>query len=104
MHKVKDNLDDIAITSDNYRAILIGSLFQKWFDWLIFINKLNTNKLQFGFQKLASTTMCSWGVNSVVDYYNRASRAFYACAMDLRKAFVMGSALLRVIKEMCFFL
>ena len=33
---VKDNLDEIA-TSDNYRAIAIGSLLLKWFDWLILI-------------------------------------------------------------------
>ena len=59
---VKDNLDDIA-TSDNYRAIAIGSLILKWFDWLILIlnsDKLTTDELQFGFQKLASTTMCSF--------------------------------------------
>ena len=90
---VKDNLDDIA-TSDNYRAIAIGSLILKWFDWLILIlnsDKLTTDELQFGFQKLASTTMCSWGVNSAVDYYNRAGRAVYACAMDLSKAFDLVS-------------
>ena len=65
---VKDNLDEIAI-SDNYRAIAIGSLILKWFDWLMLIlnsDKLTIDELQFGFQKLASTTMCSWGVNSVV--------------------------------------
>ena len=74
---MKDNLDDIAI-SDNYRAIAIGSLILNRFDWLILIlnsGKLTTDELQFGFQKLASTTMCRWGVNSVVDYYNRAGRA-----------------------------
>jgi len=38
---VKDNLNDIA-TSDNYRAIAIGSLILKWFDWLILI--LNSDK------------------------------------------------------------
>ena len=69
---VKDNLDDIAI-SDNYRTIAIKSLILKWFDWLILIlnsDKLTTDKLLFGFQKLASiTTMCSWGVNFVVAYY-----------------------------------
>ena len=27
------------------------------------------------------------GVNSVMDYYNRAGRMVYACAMDLSKAF-----------------
>ena len=31
----KDNLDDIA-TSDNYRAIAIGSLILKWFDCVVF--------------------------------------------------------------------
>ena len=35
--------------------------------------------------------MCSWGVNSVVDYYNRAGRAVYACALDLSKAFDLVS-------------
>ena len=54
-------------------------------------DKLTTNELQFGFQKLASTTMCNWGVNSVVDYYNRAGRTVCACAMDLSKAFDLVS-------------
>ena len=31
------------------------------------------------------------GVNSVVDYYNRAGRTVYACAMDLSKAFDLVS-------------
>ena len=35
--------------------------------------------------------MLSWGVNSAVDYYNRAGRAVYACAMDLSKAFDLVS-------------
>ena len=90
---VKDNLDDIAVC-DNYRAIAIGSLILKWFDWLILIlnfDKLTTDEFQFGFQKLAITTMCSLGVNSLVDYYNRAGRAVYACAMDLSKAFDLVS-------------
>ena len=54
-------------------------------------DKLTTHELQFGFQKLASTTMCSLGVNSVVDYYNIAGRAIYACVMDLRKPFDLVS-------------
>ena len=44
---VKDNLGDIA-TSDNYRAIAIGSLLLKWFDWLILIlesDKLTSDEL-----------------------------------------------------------
>ena len=90
---VKDNLDGVA-TNDNYRAFAIGSLILKWFDWLILIincDKLTKDELQFGFQKLASTIMCSWGVNSIVDYYNRAGRAVYACRMDLSKAFDLVS-------------
>ena len=46
--------------------------------------KLTTDELQFGFQ-LANNVQL--GVNSVVDYYNRAGRAVYACAMNLSMAF-----------------
>jgi len=90
---VKDNLSDIC-NSDNYRAIAIGSLLLKWFDWLILIldeDKLSSDELQFGFQPDCSTTMCSWAVSSVIDYYNQAGRPVYACAMDLSKAFDLVS-------------
>jgi len=86
---VKDNLSDIS-SSDNYRAIAIGSLILKWFDWLILIiesDKLTTDELQFGFQAKASTSMCTWAVSAVVDHYNRSGRPVYSCAMDLSKAF-----------------
>lgn len=86
---VKDNLSDIT-SSDNYRAIAIGSLLLKWFDWLILIlesDKLSTDELQFGFKAKSSTSMCTWAVSAVVDYYNKADRNVYACAMDLSKAF-----------------
>ena len=69
---VKDNLGDIT-SSDNYRAIAIGSLLLKWFDWLLLIiegDKLSNDKLQSGFQPKSSTTMCSGAVSTVVDYYN----------------------------------
>ena len=86
---VKDGLGDIA-SSDNYRAIAIGSLILKWFDWLILIlesDKLSTDELQFGFQAKSSTTMCTWAISTVVDHYNRAGRPVFACTMDLTKAF-----------------
>ena len=86
---VKDNLADVT-SSENYRAIAIGSLLLKWFDWLILIleqDKLSSDELQFGFQARSSTTMCSWAVSTVVDYYNRAGRTVFSCAMDLSKAF-----------------
>ena len=56
---VKDNLDDFAI-SDNYRAIAIGSLILKWFDWLILI--LNSDKL--------TTRWTSVWVSEASQYYN----------------------------------
>jgi len=90
---VKDNLGDAA-SSENYRAIAIGSLLLKWFDWLVLIlegDKLTTDELQFGFQANSSTTMCSWAVTAVVDYYNRSGRPVFACAMDLSKAFDLVS-------------
>ena len=85
----KDNIGDIT-SSDNYRAIAIGSLILKWFDWLIIIleeENLNNDELQFGFQANSSTSLCTWGIVSVVDYYNRAGRPVFACSMDLSKAF-----------------
>lgn len=86
---VKDNIGDIT-SSENYRAIAIGSLILKWFDWLIIIleeENLTTDELQFGFQANSSTSLCTWGIVSVVDYYNRAGRPVFACSMDLSKAF-----------------
>ena len=86
---MKDNLADIT-SSENYRAIAIGSLILKWFDWLILIlerDKLTTDELQFGFQSKSSTSMCSWAVSAVIDHYNRSGRAVYSCTMDLSKAF-----------------
>ena len=90
---VKDNLGDIT-SSDNYRAIAIGSWLFKWFDWLVIIlegDKLAIDELQFGFQAKSSTSMCAWAINTVVDYYNRHGRPVYACSMDLSKAFDLDS-------------
>lgn len=86
---VKDNLGDVT-ASDNYRAIAIGSLILKWFDWLILIleeDKLSTDELQFGFKPNSSTSMCSWAITTVINYYNNAGRPIFACSMDLSKAF-----------------
>ena len=45
--------------------------------------------LQFGYQAKSSTTMCSWAVTAVIDFYNRNGRPVYGCAMDMSKAFDM---------------
>ena len=88
---VKDTFGDIA-ASDNYRAIAIGSLIMKLFDWVLLLlesDKLGTDELQFGYQKMSSSVMCSWGLSTAVDYFNRQGKAVYACSMDLSKAFDM---------------
>ena len=86
---MKDGLGNHA-TSDNYRAIAISSLILKLFDWCVLLlegHKLDCHELQFGFQAGTSTSMCSWALNSVIDYYNSAGSPVYSCTMDLSKAF-----------------
>ena len=88
---VKDNLGDIT-SSDNYRAIAGGCLLLKLIDVVVLLlegDKLGCDPLQYGYQAKSSTTMCSWTVTSIIDYYNRNGRPVYGCAMDMSKAFDM---------------
>ena len=88
---VKDNLGDIT-SSDNYRAIAGGSLLLKLLEIVILLlegDKLSCDSLQFGYQAKSSTTMCTWTVSAIIDYYNRNGRPVYGCAMDMSKAFDM---------------
>ena len=88
---VKDNIGDLA-SSENYRAIALSSLVLKLFDLVIIMlegNKLTCDQLQFGFQEKSSTTMCTFALTAVIDYYNRAGSPVYACAMDMSKSFNM---------------
>ena len=88
---VKDNLSDIT-QSDNYRAIAAGCQVLKLVDIVIMIlegSKLGCDKLQFGFQPKASTTMCSWLATAVIDQFNRQGSVVYSCTMDMSKAFDM---------------
>ena len=88
---VKDNMGDSA-SFDNYRAIAIGSLLLKLLDWVILLlegDKLSSDQLQYGYQALSSTTMCTWTVNAVVEHYNMRGRVVYGTAMDCSKAFDM---------------
>ena len=90
---VKDSLGDIAASS-NYRAIAIGSLLLKLFDWVILLlegEKLDTDQLQYGFQAMASTTMCSFTLSAVVEHFMLRGRMVYGAAMDISKAFDMCS-------------
>ena len=88
---VKDALGDLT-ASDNYRAIAIGSLLLKVLDWIVLLlegDKLNVDELQFGFQAMTSTTMCTWSLAATINYYKYRGRTVYGCAMDCSKAFDM---------------
>ena len=70
MPLVKDNLGDIT-SSDNYRAIVSGSLVLKLLDIVILLlegEKLGCDPMQFGFQAKSSTTLCTWAVTTVIDH------------------------------------
>ena len=76
--------------SSNYRGIGIGSLFLKIIDWVILIvneAELASDQNQFGFQRGASTSMCTWTAIEVIDYFKRSGSSIYACLLDYRKAF-----------------
>ena len=51
--------------------------------------KLTFSELQFAYQESTSTTVCSWAVTTVVDYFNRCGSQVYAATMDMSKAFDM---------------
>ena len=85
--KDKNGKDD---DSNNYRGIALSSLFLKIFDWillLLFDDELKTDQNQFGFETGSSTSMCSWTVVEVVNYYSRKGSPVYAALLDYRKAF-----------------
>ena len=76
--------------SNNYRGIALSSLMLKIFDWillLLFDEELGTDQNQFGFEAGSSTSMCSWTVVEVVNYFSRKGSPVYAALLDYRKAF-----------------
>ena len=81
---VKDNLGDVS-KSSNYRAVAIGSLVLKLLDWVILLleaENLETDHLQFGFQAMSSTTICTWAVNTVVKHYLNTGKDVYAGSLQ----------------------
>ena len=64
----------------------------KIFDWVLLLvegDKLTTDQLQYGFQKLSSTTMCTWTLTTITEYFNNRRRDVYGAACDMKKAFDM---------------
>ena len=79
-----------ADDSSNYRGIALSSLFLKIFDWVVLIlceAELKCDENQFGFQSNSSTTMCTWTVIEVINWFTSRGTPVYACLLDYRKAF-----------------
>ena len=86
---VKDKLGDLC-SSKNYRSIAISSIILKLIDWIfikIYGHLLKCDDLQFGFQELSSTSLCSWMVYETIDQYIRKGSKVYGVLMDCNKAF-----------------
>ena len=87
---VKNGLGDIT-SSENYRAAG-GCLLLKLLDSVILLlegEKLTFSELQFAYQPLSSTSVCSWTTTAVIDHFNRNESAIIRAAMDMSKAFDM---------------
>ena len=88
---VKNKLGDLT-SSENYRAIAKSSLILKLFDWVLLLSqgwKLSSDQLQFGYQSLSSTVMCTWAASSVISHFNRAGSDVFGALLDCSKAFDM---------------
>ena len=76
--------------SSNYRATAGGCLLLKLIDQVIISieqEKMGFDELQYAYQLNTSTTMCSWAVSNVVEYFNKRGSAVFCTSMDMSKAF-----------------
>ena len=76
--------------SDQFRAITLGSLFCKLFDFIIldkFASELSSSDLQFGFKHGSSTSMCSFVLQEIIAYYNEHNSPIFCLTLDASKAF-----------------
>ena len=96
---LKDENGDVC-SADNYRSIALSSIFLKIWDWMVIIlygEKLQSDELQFGFQKWSGTEVCTWTLLETIDYYIQRGSKAYVMFMDCSKAFdkVIHSRLFR---------
>ena len=77
---VTDNFGDLT-SSDNYRAIAQSPLLL----WVILLSqgwKVSSDQLQFGYQKLSSTILCTGTVSSVTAHVTRAGSEVAGALLD----------------------
>ena len=87
-------------SSVNYRAITLGSVICKLFDYII-LNKEQeriSNDLQFGFKRNVSTAHSAFVLSEVISYYNYNRTNAYVVFLDATKSFdrVQYSKLFRI--------
>ena len=104
---VKNKRDSLS-DSNNYRAIALSSLIGKILDYILidyFDNVLKSNSRQFAYKKDNSTTLCSYILMEVVQYYKKRNTNVIATFLDCSKAFdkVRFSKLFSILisKGMC---
>ena len=77
-------------SSDNYRALTIGTSLSKLLDTVILNREteaLGTSDLQFGFKEKSSTTMCTFMVLETIAYYKSKGSRVHMVLLDASKAF-----------------
>ena len=77
-------------TTDNYRAIAMGSIVGKIFDSVLLEQNselFQTSDLQFGYKQDHSTTQCTFVAMETVNYYLQGGSNVYSVLLDASKAF-----------------
>ena len=84
------NKRESSSNSNNYRAIALSSLIGKILDYVLinhFDSVLQSNSRQFAYKKDNSTTLCSYVLMEVVQYYKQRNSNVIATFLDCSKAF-----------------
>jgi hypothetical protein len=75
---------------NNYRGISLASCISKIVDLIIidrYPEELRTSDLQFAFKDGNSTSMCTYLVKEIANYYNNRGSDVFMCLLDATKAF-----------------
>ena len=86
---IKDSRGN-AQSSDNYRAITIGTCISKLFEIIILKKQtyaFHTGDLQFGFKENSSPVVCSFVAQEVINHYINNNSNVYTVMLDASKAF-----------------
>ena len=84
------NKRESSQSSDNYRALTIGTGLSKLLETVILnrqTDALNTSELQFGFKSESSTTLCTFMVLETIAYYKNRGSNVHMLLLDASKAF-----------------